>query len=127
MSAPLGLYVEKGDQSSVVRVQERESQGRQDCAWPDAPPDEGETKTKRWVLAQANAPSAWFLTPSKSEPALPLEVQDFDEGGERDFQITGVRGIRLPCSSQKPISSSRYIVVAMARFSRACSVSPIWR
>jgi hypothetical protein len=77
MSAPFGLYVEKGDQSSVVRVLERELPARQDCAWPDAPPDEGETKTKRWVLAQPNAPPAWF---SPAQNYLPPEVEDFDEG-----------------------------------------------
>ena len=53
-----------------------------------------------------------------------------DEGFYRvntRFDIATIHYISVPCSHQKPISISRYIVVAAVKFSRACSGSPARR
>jgi hypothetical protein len=43
------------------------------------------------------------------------------------FHIIPIHYISLPCSSQKSMSISRYIFIAVARFSRACSGLPVRR
>jgi hypothetical protein len=50
--------------------------------------------------------------------------------GESDEHAASHRPIHyisLPCSPQKPMSISRYIVLAAVKFSRACSDLPLRR
>src|SRR5262249_29050949 len=83
--------------------------------------------------------SAYQVQPTRAKDLLDHLV-GAGEQRERDVQLRaervdrGQRGhiatvhyISLPCSHQKPISISRYIVVAAVKFSWACSGLPARR
>ena len=48
-------------------------------------------------------------------------------GPNTRFDIATIHYISVPCSHQKPISISRYIIVAAVKFSRPCSGLPVQR
>jgi len=67
------------------------------------------------------------MVQTHSKWRLPLSSETKDFSGRPNARVSAARAyhISLRCSRQKPMSISRYIVVAMVRFWRARSVSPV--
>ena len=65
--------------------------------------------------------------PTQCYRSLRLGAEDFDGSPSAWFNIAGVAHISSAYSGLKPMSSTRYIVVAVVRCSLACSSLPVRR
>ena len=92
--------------------------------------DGGKWAEQHWDGTYGSAATATLLdhlggAGEQREREVQLRAERVDRG--QRGHIATIHYISLPCSHQKPISISRYIVVAAVKFSWACSGLPVRR